>query len=157
MPDEAVVTHDVGWIEAAREAARAVREAMSMRDLPYKVTQYNPDTRDHRILTSKWTLGEAYNYPRGTHVVQTHGTDAEVHQMLHGNPVGGEGDASTAKMVGAGYLLGGFPGAAIGGMASGTKYGKWYKLPSPIITPKPPPPEKRSWFELPPENNIEDS
>jgi hypothetical protein len=30
-------------------------------------------------------------------------------------------------------------------------------LPSPIITPKPPPPEKRSWFELPPENNIEDS
>jgi hypothetical protein len=106
-------------------------------DKPYKVTQYNPKTKEHRIIASRWSFGEAYSYPGGTHVVQTHGTEAELRQQATGEHVEPSVGAEMARRAVGGALIAGPIGAAAGAMtSSGSRYGKWYELPHPNIIPK---------------------
>jgi hypothetical protein len=116
---------------------------MAGTDLPYKVTQYDPASNTHHVLTSKWSFAEAYSHPSGTHVVQTHGTEQQLQQIVQGQqisvPSAGVGEA--ARRAGVGFLLGGMAGAAVGAATSGNRYKqfyktKWYKLPKPIVTAK---------------------
>ena len=90
-----------------------------------------------RSLLQKWTFGEAYKHPDGTHVVQTHGTDADLQRMVRGEVSTSAEGSSTAQRVGVGFLSGGPAGAAIGAATSGSRFGNWYELPTPIITAKP--------------------
>jgi len=48
------------------------------KDLPFKIAEYDSQNKQYRIIGSKWTFAEAYSQRRGTHVIQTHGTDAEL-------------------------------------------------------------------------------
>ena len=57
---------------------------LSRKDLPFKVAKHDPEAHNYKIITSKWTFAEAYNYPGGTHVIQTHGTDADLQRMVRG-------------------------------------------------------------------------
>ena len=111
--------------------------ALSRKDLPFKVAEYDPEAHNYKIITSKWTFGEAYKHPDGTHVVQTHGTDADLQRMVRGEVSTSAEGSSTAQRVGVGFLFGGPAGAAIGAATSGSKFGNWYELPTPIITAKP--------------------
>jgi hypothetical protein len=104
-------------------------------DLPYKVTRYDPERQTHYVVASKRTFAEAYNHPKGTHVVHTHGTSEEVQRMVTGvaSP-----EASATKRIGIGFLLAGPIGAAVGAATSGG--GGTHKLPNAVVTPK-------SWTE----------
>jgi hypothetical protein len=109
----------------------------SRKDLPYKVTNYDPQRRQYDVITSKRSFAEAYSHPYGTHVVQTHGTSAEVEQQARGfsTPVSSHG-SDVGQRAGIGYLLGGVTGAAIGAASAARKGAKLYALPNPVITPK---------------------
>jgi hypothetical protein len=101
-------------------------------DLPYKVTKYDPDSETYYVLASSRNFAEAYNHRKGTHVVQTHGTNEEVQRMVTG--LSSTEVSSTAQRVGIGFLLAGPFGAAVG--AAMPARGGWHKLPHPIVTPK---------------------
>jgi hypothetical protein len=110
----------------------------SRKDLPFKVVRHDPEAQNYKIISSKWNFAEAYNYADGTHVIQTHGTDVDLERMVRGEVSSSTEGLSAAKRAGVGFLLGGPVGAALGAAASGSKHGKWYELPAPIITDRPP-------------------
>jgi hypothetical protein len=119
-----------------RTPGKAEGSWLARRDLPYKVAQYDPDKRSYKILTSKWTFPEAYNHPSGTHVVQTHvATAGEFERVVRGHSESGEA-TRLAQRAGVGLLAAGPLGAAVGLATAGSKHGKWYELPTPIITSK---------------------
>lgn len=53
-------------------------------DFPYKVANFDPETNQYKVITTRSSFAEAYNHPSGTHVIQTHGTSAEVEQQARG-------------------------------------------------------------------------
>jgi hypothetical protein len=64
-------------LEIKQENAKFERESIfSNMKFAYKVANYNPETNTFSEFNSFRTFAEAYNYPSGTHVVQTHGTSA---------------------------------------------------------------------------------
>jgi len=150
MPEK---VSDIGWTEEARAAALEARlhtkpvplnalqkvgVFFSQKGWPYKVVNYNPENKNYDILTSKRTFAEAYNSSLGTHVIQTHGTAAEVEQQVRGTsrPSPSEG-AALGRRAATGFILGGPMGAALGAATSSRLGGeKMYQLPTPIITSK---------------------
>jgi len=59
-------------------------DALSRKDLPFKVADYDHETDTYHIINSKASFPEAYNHPTGTHVIQTLGTAAEFEQQVRG-------------------------------------------------------------------------
>jgi hypothetical protein len=105
-------------------------------DYPYKLANYDPGTNTYTLLTSVPTFAEAYIYNRGTHVIQTHGTAAELEQMATArtSPQSSEG-VRMAKRAMIGGALGGALGAAGAALFGGKT--QLYPLPQSIITFKP--------------------
>jgi hypothetical protein len=87
---------------------------------PYKVTQFDPNTSRHNVIAEAKTFGRAYGYPAGTHVMQRHGTNAEVQHAANVSPLA-EGTVveRLATRAGAGFIAGAPIGAAVGGLAGG--------------------------------------
>lgn len=132
----------------------------SNRSYPYKVTRFDPKTGRYNVIGHDKTFSAAYSYPEGTHVMQTHGTNAEMQHAANVPPSTPEGTAveRLAIRAGAGFMVGAPIGAAVGGMAGGplgAGFGALtggslgaavgavagggeplYELPVPIITPK---------------------
>jgi hypothetical protein len=115
-------------------------DALSRKDLPFKVADYDHETDTYHIINSKASFPEAYNHPTGTHVIQTLGTAAEFEQQVRGAASAQATEGSdVSKRAGIGFLLGGVTGAAIGAATSGKgdwRNKPWFTLPNPVITPK---------------------
>jgi hypothetical protein len=126
-------------LEIKQENAKFVRASVfSNMKFPYKVANYDPKTNTFSEFHSFRTFAEAYNYPSGTHVVQTHGTSAQVEQMVRGSSSGSPSSEGTnmARRAMAGALIAGPLGAEIGALT--TRRGdETYRLPSRIVTAKP--------------------
>jgi hypothetical protein len=121
-----------------------VTRAMSG-SLPFKVTRYDPQTNVYHTLATRKTFGEAYEHmmtrfrpDEATHVVQTHGTNEEIQQLVTGRTTPSSppsGGSSVARRAGIGYLLAGPMGAAVGAATQGAqKEAPLYKLPHLFIT-----------------------
>ena len=132
-----------------RQAARIGHEQewrkFNSDDYPYKSVERNKKG-EWKPVGWHNTFAEAYTHPQGTHVMQTHGTTAELEQQLRGtsSPASSATGPSTgvqmASGAAAGWLLAGPLGAAIGAMVGADRKPReqqFYKLPNPIITPKP--------------------
>ena len=125
---------------------RSVLIARRAKDLPYKITKYDPDTGIHHVIGSAWSFANAYQHSDdGTHVVQTHGSEAEFERQIRGvashpptNPSGGSKGTSMATGAAVGLLVAGPVGAAVGALvgSGGGPQAKWVELPRPIITEK---------------------
>jgi hypothetical protein len=127
-----------GMVGVGKVLSKPVGSALpnfSRKDLPFKVAERIPGAHAFNVITSSWTFADAYNHRLGTHVIQTHGSSADVEQQARGIAGSPSGNATAAR-VGAGFLLGGAAGAAVGAATSGSKHSRWYELPTPIVTPK---------------------
>ena len=111
-----------------------LRRKVARKDFPFKVTQYDPDTKQHVIITSKKTFAEAYAYPGGTHVVQTHGNAQQLGSDGCWDELVGrvKSGINMARRAVGGYLIAGPMGAAIGAMIG--KHDKVYRLPHFVVT-----------------------
>jgi hypothetical protein len=117
-------------------------------DYPFHVMERSPNGQWRRISGYK-TFMEAYNSPAGTHVLQTHGTAAQVEQQVGGMPSRSVepsiGETMARRAMG-GYLLAGPAAAAFGASTTprvgreyylGGKLNELYELPDPILSAKP--------------------
>lgn len=149
------MTNDA-WAEESRIAAaltRARKEAKASKNawppMPYKVANHDQATNKYHILAAYKTQAEALAYPGGSHIIQTHGTMAELAQQRTG-VIAPDAKQSTntgaamAQRGAVGFMLGGALGAAVGvatGNTANEPYAneRWHELSPPIVTVKPPP------------------
>lgn len=87
---------------------------------PYKITELDPKTGRYNIIAETKTFGMAYSHPDGTHVMQTHGTNAELQHSAHVSPLAESTAAGRiATQTGVGFMVGAPIGAAVGALAGG--------------------------------------
>jgi hypothetical protein len=71
----------------------------------YKITELDPKTGRYNIIAETKTFGMAYSHPEGTHVMQTHGTNAELQHSAHVSPLAeGTAPERIATQTGVGFF-----------------------------------------------------
>jgi hypothetical protein len=113
----------------------------------FKTAWHDPANNRYHVTGAFRSFAEAYNHPSGTHVIQTHGTSAEVEQHAReieglsspssASGSGGQGPAM-AKGAAAGMLVAGPVGALVGAAIAGggKRDERWHEMRPPKITPK---------------------
>jgi hypothetical protein len=122
------------------------------KDKAFKVANKDPETGKYDIVSSHHSFIQAYGDPSGSHIIQTHGTAAELQRMVTEVPVAEQAGRSAGVGMAKRGLVGGIIGTVIAGPIGGLigastgaattpgTQGGWnerpYELPHPIITPK---------------------
>jgi hypothetical protein len=125
-----------GWPERLGYALRRVLSGGGYSIKPYKLANYDKATDKYHVIGAFDTFAEAYNHPDGTHVIQTHGTSADVERQVRGEAGDKSAGANIGKRAGIGWLVAGPLGAAVGAASSAGGDKPINQLPTPIITAK---------------------